>query len=87
MIKEIYPPLPVQLYNGTWINLNPVPFLEDNNSIATLLNGGIWYGWSTTEEKSFENSPITFLNVYHKYPVYGSQYKGVVYQSNTYWDT
>ena len=62
-----------RLYNCTCMNYKLLTFLEYNISTASLQKGGILSGWFTTEDTSFTNSPITFLNVNNKYPVYGSQ--------------
>ena len=63
VIKEKYPPNLGQLHNSIWKNLNPIPFLGDNNITVRLQNSGIWSGWFTTKEKICTNDSTTFLNI------------------------
>ena len=59
-IKEIDPPIMVQLYNTTCIHYISLPFMEDINSIITLQKDGIETKWFTTKETTFINSSRNF---------------------------
>ena len=63
MINETYPTIMEQLYGGTWIHYNPLPFLEDNNITETLKNVGLGVEWFTSEGKNCTTSSSAFLNV------------------------
>ena len=61
-IKEIDLTILGQLDDVTWTNYNPLPLLEDNNSIMSLQRDGIGSNWFTSEETSCTNDSRTFLN-------------------------
>ena len=56
----------LQLDNVTFMNYNPIHFLEDNNITAPLQEGGIWSGWFTSEDTSCMNDPINLINFDNK---------------------
>ena len=56
MIKEKYPPIWGQLYNGTCIHCNTTHLLKDNNSTESIKNGDRGAEWFTTDETSGKNT-------------------------------
>ena len=53
-----------QLYDGTWIYLNPIPLLEDNNITAPIQKIGRVLEWFTNKEKGWMNASSNLLNIY-----------------------
>ena len=52
----------VQLDDRTWIHFKPLPLFEYNNIIASIQNGGIGSECFDSEDTSWTNYSINFLN-------------------------
>ena len=62
MVKESDTPTPVQLEMELGC-IATLSSLEDNDSTASLQNGGRVFEWFTSEDTSCMNASINFLNV------------------------
>ena len=62
-INYLEPPIMEQLDYGNWINQNPLPLLEDNNTTEIIQNRDKGAYWFTSYEISWTNYSRTLLNV------------------------